>query len=551
FTPKTPWLHYAGNPVAPLRRKRNGAYMPEIHSYIWHREVGLGIDPSLQLQEVIRLIFVRFRELGSARQVLLSLRAQQVHFPRPSDGRTLTHFDWIPVRYRNVISVLKNPFYAGAYVYGKSGKQMAIVDGRARKSYKHPKPFEEWDVLLREHHEGYIDWAEFERNQKQLSANAYSKAGDVKSSRGGRALLAGLLACARCGRRLSVAYTGRIPRAVYRCDRFDIPPRCMSFGGSRIDAAIGNELLRVVEPLAIEAAQQAEHMQMDTLNEQRRIVELELQQAQYEATLAERRYAACDPDNRLIAAQLEKNWEAALRRVQACQTRLETAGAPMAEAASPDFVKLAENLQAAWNAPGVTMRMRQQLVRALIVDIVADVDDTAREVILTIHWHGGQHSQLRIRKPRTGEHGCSTSDEALAVVRSMASRWSDQDIAASLNRMGLRTGQGKTWTAHRVSSIRRVRDIHAYKSADKDGEWLTMFEAAKLLGVTSHAIRRLINDRVLPAEQVMPDAPWQIRASDLRSDAVTAALSRKHRPCRNDGEGQIPMFIKASEGGAQ
>ena len=536
--------------------KRQKAHRGELRisvpiGYIWHREVGLGIDPSLQLQEVIRLIFVRFRELGSARQVLLSLRAQQVHFPRPSDGRTLTHFDWIPVRYRNVISVLKNPFYAGAYVYGKSGKQMAIVDGRARKSYKHPKPFEEWDVLLREHHEGYIDWAEFERNQKQLSANAYSKAGDVKSSRGGRALLAGLLACARCGRRLSVAYTGRIPRAVYRCDRFDIPPRCMSFGGSRIDAAIGNELLRVVEPLAIEAARQAEHMQMDTLNEQRRIVELELQQAQYEATLAERRYAACDPDNRLIAAQLEKNWEAALRRVQACQTRLETAGAPMAEAASPDFVKLAENLQAAWNAPGVTMRMRQQLVRALIVDIVADVDDTAREVILTIHWHGGQHSQLRIRKPRTGEHGCSTSDEALAVVRSMASRWSDQDIAASLNRMGLRTGQGKTWTAHRVSSIRRVRDIHAYKSAEKDGEWLTMFEAAKLLGVTSHAIRRLINDRVLPAEQVMPDAPWQIRASDLRSDAVTAALSRKHRPCRNDGEGQIPMFIEVSEGGAQ
>jgi len=539
-----------------LDAKRQKAHRGELRisvpiGYIWHREVGLGIDPNLQLQEVIRLIFQRFRELGSARQVLLSLQAQQVHFPRPSDGRTLTHFDWILVRYRNVISVLKNPFYAGAYVYGKSGKQMAIVEGRARKSYKHPKPFEEWDVLLREHHEGYIDWAEFERNQKQLSANAYSKAGDVKSSRGGRALLAGLLACARCGRRLSVAYTGRIPRAVYRCDRFDIPPRCMSFGGSRIDAAIGNELLRVVEPLAIEAAQQAEHMQMDTLNEQRRIVELELQQAQYEATLAERRYAACDPDNRLIAAQLEKNWEAALRRVQACQTRLETAGAPMAEAAPPDFVKLAENLQAAWNAPGVTMRMRQQLVRALIVDIVADVDEAAREVILTIHWHGGQHSQLRIRKPRTGEHGCSTSDEALAVVRSMASRWSDQDIAASLNRMGLRTGQGKTWTAHRVSSIRRVRDIHAYKSAEKEGEWLTMFEAAKLLGVTSHAIRRLINDRVLPAEQVMPDAPWQIRASDLRSEVVTSALTRKHRPCRNDVEGQIPMFIEVSEGGAQ
>ena len=195
----------------------------------------------------------------------------------------------------------------------------------------------------------------------------------------------------------------------------------MSFGGSRIDAAIAKELMRVVEPMAIEAALQAEQMHMDTMNEQRRIIELELQQAQYEATLAERRYAACDPDNRLIAAQLEKNWEAALRRVQACQARLETAGTPTAAIPAPDFTKLAEDLDAAWNAPGVTMRMRQQLVRALIVDIVADVDETAREIILTIHWQGGQHSQLRIRKPKTGEHGCSTSDEALAVIRSMAS----------------------------------------------------------------------------------------------------------------------------------
>jgi DNA invertase Pin-like site-specific DNA recombinase len=519
--------------------------------YLWHRDIGLSLDPDERLQEVIRLIFARFRELGSARQAFLSLLAEQIHFPRPTDGRTLTQIDWTLIRYRNVISVLRNPFYAGAYAYGKSGSQTTIVDGRAHKTYKHRKPFDQWEVMLKEHHEGYIDWAEFERNQKVLAANAYGKAGDVKSGRGGRALLAGMLGCARCGRRLSVAYTGRTPRPVYRCYRFDLPPKCMSFGGSRIDVAIARELMRVVEPMAIEAALLADQMRMDTMNEQRRIIELELQQARYEATLAERRYAACDPDNRLIAAQLEKNWEAALRRVQACQTRLEAALAPAVSAPAPDFTKLAEDLDAAWNAPGVNMRTRQQLVRALIVDIVADVDETTREVILTIHWQGGQHSQLRIRKPRTGEHGCNTSDEALAVIRSMATRWSDQDIAASLNRMGIRTGQGKTWTAHRVSSVRRVRDIHAYRSAERDGDWLTMSEAAKALGVTHYMIRRLIHDKVLPTEQVMPDAPWQIRASDLRSEAVTAALTRKHRPCRNEAEGQLPMFTEVSQGGAQ
>jgi hypothetical protein len=173
---------------------------------------------------------------------------------------------------------------------------------------------------------------------------------------------------------------------------------------------------------------------------------------------------------RLIAAQLEKSWETALRRVEACQARLDAARAPDLAVVPPDFTGLAGDVDAPWNAPGVTMRTRQRLLRALVTDIIADVDEAAREVILTIHWRGGQHSQLRIRKPKSGEHGCRTSDEALAVMRSMATRWSDEEIAASLNRMGMSTGQGKTWTAHRVSSVRRVNGIHAYRSAEKSGE---------------------------------------------------------------------------------
>jgi len=130
-------------------------------------------------------------------------------------------------------------------------------------------------------------------------------------------------------------------------------------------------------------------------------------------------------------------------------------------AALPDLTDLAKDLTTAWNAPGVTMRTRQQLLRALVVNIIADVDEDARDVVLTIHWKGGQHSTLRVRKPRTGEHDSRTPDEALAVMARMAGRWSDADIAASLNRMGIRTGQNKTWTAHRVSSIRRVQGIPA------------------------------------------------------------------------------------------
>ena len=128
--------------------------------------------------------------------------------------------------------------------------------------------------------------------------------------------------------------------------------------------------------------------------------------------------------------------------------------------------------------PAVTMRSRQQLVRALVNEIIVDIDEAAREIVLIIHWKGGQHSELRLRKPRTGNTAAAPPTTPWRSIRSMASRWSDQDIAATLNRMGLPTGQGKTWTAHRVSSIRRVRGIHAYKSAEKDGTWLTLREAA-------------------------------------------------------------------------
>jgi Recombinase len=187
----------------------------------------------------------------------------------------MTRFDWLPIRYRNVIAVLKNPFYAGVYVYGKSEKRTAIVEGRAPRSYGHGKPIGTWKVMIKDHHEGYIGWAEYERNHRQLALNNYGGTGGVKSGRGGKALLSEIMTCRRCGRRLSVAYTGNPQsRPVYRCDKPNLMmglPRCMTFGGPRVDAAIGRELLLAVEPMAIDAAFEAELMHRDHLENQQRI----------------------------------------------------------------------------------------------------------------------------------------------------------------------------------------------------------------------------------------------------------------------------------------
>ena len=514
--------------------------------YVWDREVGISLDPDLRVQEGIRQIFARFRELGSARQVHLALKKEEVHFPRGSHRRRMVSFEWTPIRYCNVISLLKNPFYAGTYCYGKSKEHTEIVDGQVRKSYRQLKPMEEWDVLLKNHHEGYIDWAEFERNQQQIASNSFSKAGGVKSGRGGRALLGGLLSCGRCGRSMSVTYSGREHGSpVYRCNQQRVQlglERCQTFGGVRVDAAIAEEITRVAEPMAIEAAMEAERMHEEEVLERQRVAELDLQKARYEASLAERRYAACDPDNRLIAAQLENSWEATLQRVQACEARLDAMHLPDSRADIPDFAGLAADLKVAWHAPSVSMGTRQRIVRALIAGIVADVEDEANQVTLTIHWRGGQHSRLRVRKPKSGEHRRRTTEEALAVIESMAGRWSDDHIAASLNRMGMRTGQENTWTGLRVGSARRKNGIDGYFSADKEGDWRTMTEAARELGVTRHVIRRLIKDGELPARQLIPGAPYQIRVSDLHSEKVAIALARRKGPCRVTCPDQMSMF---------
>jgi DNA invertase Pin-like site-specific DNA recombinase len=540
--------------AARSKARRGELRIPAPVGYVWDRHVGLGLDPDRRLQEVIRLVFSKFRELGSARQVLLWMASENIHFPYPSDGRTLTSFEWRLIRYRNVIAILKNPFYAGVYAYGKSEKRTEIIDGRARKSYGHHKPMDAWEVFIKDHHEGYISWAEFERNQALLAGNAYGRVGDTKSGRGGRALLAGLMCCARCGRKLKVTYGGRYPRPIYGCESPNLQlgrKRCFRMGGKHIDKTIAAEMLRAVAPMAIEAAQEAARMLREEEQDRRRIAELELRQAQYDATLAERRYAACDPDNRLIAAQLEKAWEATLQRVEACRQRLDAMHAPEAGEQLPDLTGLADDLAEAWKARRTTMRTRQRLVRALVTEIIADVDEVAGEIVLVIHWKGGQHSELRVRKPKTGEHGCSTPEQALAVIGSMAGRWSDQDIAASLNRMGLPTGQGKTWTAHRVGSIRRVNGIHGYLSAEKNGEWLTLRDAATKLGVSHHQVRRLIGAGIVRSEQIMHDAPHQIRAVDLETEQVAEALRRKGRPCRALLQNQLSIFSSTYEGGAE
>jgi DNA invertase Pin-like site-specific DNA recombinase len=375
----------------------------------WSETGRIELDADRRVQEAIRLVFRKLNELGSVRQVLLWMRGSRVMLPARTYGSAKREALWkLPV-YNNVHSIVTNPFYAGAYAFGRTQNRTHVVGDRMRKTRGHAKPLGEWTVLIRDHHPGYITWKEFERNQGVLSENAHMKQRMApKAGRGGRGLMAGLVRCRRCGRMLHVSYSGLGSRVVrYSCQGAHLnhgEDRCISFGGLRADETIARAIVEAVSPYAIDAAEQAARRVAREHGDQEQALALELEQARYEARLAARRYEAVDPDNRLVASELEARWNAALGRARDLEARAaqkqRRPTAPHVDRAA--LLALAETLSTVWNSSAADMRLKQRIVRLLVHEVVADVDDKQSEIVLVVHWHGGRHTEYRVRKTRPG-----------------------------------------------------------------------------------------------------------------------------------------------------
>lgn len=412
-------------------------------------------------------------------------------------------------------------------------------------------------MLIQGHHAGYISWEQYERNQTTIAANTHMKSRmEPKAGRGGKALLAGLLRCRRCGRMLHVSYGG-IGAAVlrYHCRGAHLnhgEDWCISFGGLRTDQAVASEVLQAVSGNAVEAALEAAEKMRHQRQDQRRHLELEIEQARYEAKLAARRYEAVDPDNRLVASELEARWNACLEKGYELENRLQQFDAGVNIPAIPDkevLLSLAQDLPAVWNSSKSDMRLKQRIVRILIQEIVADVETDGREIVLLIHWAGGRHSELRIKKNGTGKHARCTSVEAVEVIRHMAGKFVDEQIAATLNRLGLRTGAGNTWSEQRVYSMRHYHELPAYDPSLRENGVVTLEQAAHRLGVSTTSVRRMIDQRLIPASQVVECAPWQIPVEALEAVAVQQAAtnikSRLRIPQTQNGSEQPILFSES------
>lgn len=511
--------------------------------YMRTRDGRCEMDPDRRIQQAIRTVLEKFEEMGSVRQVLLWCRQEGFALPCARYGPEGRKVEWALPVYQTLHKFLTNPAYAGAYVFGRTVTRTAVLDGQARKRKGLPLAQEEWMVLLPGRHPGYISWEQYQRNRAAVRQNANMK-GLMKArgaARSGRSLVAGLLRCGRCGRKLHVHYGsrgGKVPR--YGCLGAHINhggAPCMAVGGLKIDEAIEREVLEAVEPAAVEAALRAAEESAAEVDQKRKAKELALEQARYEAERARRQFNAVEPENRLVAAELEGRWNEALGRVRTLEGELAQAAEPRdpRPIGRERLMRLAEDLPRVWADERADMSLKKRIVRALIEEIVVDVDKVPGHVEMIIHWKGGRHSAVHIRRNRPGIHRHVTDRETVELVRDLAEAVEDKDIARHLNRLGRTTGQGNSWTQSRVASLRYANDIPTYDPRRRKEKGLVnMAEAAELLGVSPMSVMRLIREGFMRARQVIPYAPRLIAEGELQAPAIQRAVeaikARGQRP---------------------
>ncbi len=484
-------------------------------------------DPDLRVQQAILLVFRKFAELGTVRQTLMWFLEHGLEVPTRTP-RGETH--WKRPVYRSMHRMLTSPAYGGAYTYGKT-EHLIGYDGARPRHLCRRKPREQWLALIPGAHEGYVSWEEFERIVCAIRENTQGEQ-QPGAVRNGQALLSGLLRCSRCGRKLTVRYTGNGHDVLrYSCIRGWLDngePRCIAFGGITVDEAIGREVLRVVQPAAIEASVLASEERVRQRDDILEALQRDLEAARYAAERAQRQYDAADPENRLVTAELERRWNLALQHVREIEMRIEQHGAGIDHDPTPTqaaFLDLAQQVESVWTDAATSARLKKRIIRTLIEEVLVDVDSLQGELILTLHWKGGVHTELRLPRRRRGQCSTQTSRELIEGVTVLARISSDDLIAGVLNRNGHLTGRGNRWTRERVAALRSHHRIPCYKT-DEPQPWINLTDAAALLDISSRTLRLAIDRGAISADHPFADGPWVISRNVLQCPAAQELKQR-------------------------
>jgi DNA invertase Pin-like site-specific DNA recombinase len=496
------------------------------------------LHPDEAVRGVIEAVFSHFAESGSVRAVWLWLLGEGLSFPlQQTAGNSWPELRWVAPTYNAIHRVLTHPSYAGAYVYGRTRHERVVDEAGAARVQKRRVGREEWAVLIVDHHPGYIDWATFEANQARIGANIRPKAHEPGGAlREGSALLQGIASCGHCGRRLAIHYQGSNSTPGYHCAGRELVAgrgvTHLSVGGVQIDQAVQAAFLSAIAPAGIEAsliaAQTLEDDRDAGLDQWRK----EVERHRFQASRAERRYLAVDPDNRLVARGLEAEWERTLVALRDAEAELARRAAARPKVLGPEqraaILRLSLDVGRVWSAPSTTDKDRKELLRTLVEEVVVHVAREEHRAELVLRWRGGATTELIVELPRSYTPPVRTDEDTVALMRRLAVHYDDATIAGILNRQGRRTATGERFTRGRVSSLRTSWKIprHDPCTDEREGELVTIAEAAKILGVAPSTVHRWLADGFIAGEQLTPGAPWRIRVTDdLRSRFVEEAPS--------------------------
>lgn len=517
--------------------KENAASRGELRfplpvGYVYDFDGRIIMDPDEAVRNAISTLFKEFRASGSAYGVVRYFAKNNISFPKRAYGGAWDgKITWGTLTHSRVLAVIHNPSYAGAYVYGRFRDQKTVdSDGHFEHHSVRLPNREDWKVFIPDHHQAYISWDDFEANQKLLESNQ-TNAERSGPAREGAALLPGIILCGRCGRRMTVRYTGTGGiRPAYECvGRWEHGNKatCSSVPADILDKAVSEKILSIMKPSELEISLKVIHSigDADRMSDKQWLLAIE--RAQYEADRAERQFMLADPENRLVVRSLETNWNQKLKALE--QAKQDYAVYSSKKAWTPsqeeeqDILNLARKIPEIWNAPSATPKEKKRIIRILIEDITVTAEKRCSDFSIGIRFRSGKCEHLSLKKPLPCADRKRHTDDTVTLIQELALSMNDYEIADHLNKKGLTTPDGKSFTYASVRWIRYKYDISGPYLRSRQG--ISVSEAASLLGISVGKVYYGISAGKIPARKQHPGWPWEILIDDANLETIKSLYS--------------------------